>query len=427
MTSFFSLIQTIGSPLVGILLDIIGPRKTSILVYIASALSYLILANAKTPLWLYFSKIPTLLQHAFLVGQATVASLPSTESSDEGESSARRAVALGRMTTAYTIGATIGPALGGILGARGDLYAGARLAVIGSLISVILSIVYLKDNRTAKKKEDDDTKESGQQLNTATTFIQSTQQTLSYLRHPRIGPLLFIKLLNGVSSSAFSTVLPLILANKLHFSTKDLGYFMSASSLSVAFFAAVGISKAMSLVGNQSDKLAFMGIGCRLLSIVIFGVVASHVMSNSLLQVDKSLDEEEKMNISNELIATTLASVAISLSSHMHATSLTTLITGTVSTKERGAIIGLEHGLFSCARILGPPLGTSLLSRGPSFLGLESDGLWRVILVCVLMDFILMACLKVWTTSYKHQKQSVEVEMLNAASKPLIDDHDHSD
>lgn len=76
MTSFFSLIQTIGSPLVGILLDIIGPRKTSILVYIASALSYLILANAKTPLWLYFSKIPTLLQHAFLVGQATVASLP---------------------------------------------------------------------------------------------------------------------------------------------------------------------------------------------------------------------------------------------------------------------------------------------------------------------------------------------------------------
>lgn len=217
LTSFFSLIQTVGSPLVGTLLDRIGPKRTSILVYAGSALSYWILAHATTPGWLYFSKVPTLLQHAFLVGQATVASIP-----DEGEgSSARRAAALGRMTTAYTVGATIGPALGGYL-ASSDLYAGARLAVWGSLISVLLSVVFLKDH-TEKGK--DDSEEKTQQLRTQRSFLQSVHKTLSFLRHPTIGPLLFIKTFNGVSSSAFSTILPLILANKLHFSPAQLGYF----------------------------------------------------------------------------------------------------------------------------------------------------------------------------------------------------------
>lgn len=76
LTAFFSFIQTIGSPLVGILLDTIGPRYTSILVYSASGFSYYLLSIAHTPRMLYVSKVPALLQHAFLVGQATVASLP---------------------------------------------------------------------------------------------------------------------------------------------------------------------------------------------------------------------------------------------------------------------------------------------------------------------------------------------------------------
>ena len=287
LTSFFSFIQTIGSPLVGILLDKIGPRRTSILVYLGSALSYAILSQAASPLWLYCSKIPTILQHAFLVGQATVSS------SSESSSASSRAAALGRMTTAYTIGATIGPALGGYLGAS-DLYAGARLAVWGSLVSVVLSVLYLKDHQTNKEKSDQP-KQSSQN---STTFIQSIQKTLSYLKHPTIGPLLFIKLLNGVSSSAFSTILPLVLANKLHFKTTQLGYFMSASSLSVAAFAAICIKPLMSYVGNQPDKLAFAGIGCRLLSIVTFGLIVTHVMT---------AHEEE---ISNTwLIITTCSSV----------------------------------------------------------------------------------------------------------------------
>jgi len=403
LISFFSFIQTIGSPLVGILLDRIGPRRTSILVYLGSALSYAILSQATSPLWLYCSKIPTILQHAFLVGQATVSS------SSESSSASGRATALGRMTTAYTIGATIGPALGGYLGSSGDFYAGARLAVWGSLISVVLSVLYLKDHQAKKEKSDQPAKETPQN---STTFIQSIQRTLSYLNHPTIGPLLFIKLLNGVSSSAFSTILPLILANKLHFLTIQLGSFMRTS---VAAFAAICIKPLMSYVGNQPDKLAFTGIGCRLLSIVSFGLVVTHVMT---------AHEEE---ISNTwLIITTCSSITISLSSHMHATSLTTLTTGVVSREERGAIIGLEHGLFSMARIVGPPLGTSLISsRGPSLFSADADGLWRVIFTCIIMECVLMTCLKAWSS--KQIQVTAETELTSDDNKPLIEEKDHGD
>ena len=73
LQSFFSIIQTIGSPLVGILLDRIGIRYASAMVFLSSAASYTILASAKDMTWLFYSKIPTALQHAFLIAQATAA------------------------------------------------------------------------------------------------------------------------------------------------------------------------------------------------------------------------------------------------------------------------------------------------------------------------------------------------------------------
>mmetsp|Transcript_7165 Transcript_7165/g.11980 ORF Transcript_7165/g.11980 Transcript_7165/m.11980 type:complete len:493 (-) Transcript_7165:7-1485(-) len=434
LTSFFSFIQTIGSPLIGILLDRIGVRKTSILVYFASALSYSILANATSTTWLFWSKIPTILQHAFLVGQATVASSTAATSDNNNESGGsnggdkQRAVALGRMTTAYTIGATIGPALGGYL-AMGDLFAGARLAIWGSIISVILSIVFLKDHNNSERTEGNKTNSDSQKEHQQ-SFLQSIHKTLSYLRHPTIGPLLFIKLLNGVSSSAFTTILPLVLVNKLHLDTSQLGYFMSASSLSVAVFASFGISASMSLVGNRSDRLASLGLALRAVSIVCFGGVVSWCLLH-LIAADDTSEEQQLVLPTEGLWLATIASIAVSISSHMHATSLTTLTTGAVSVEQRGAILGLEHGLFSLARVVGPPFGTHILSRPiimSEFMP-ESGfaGIWGVISACVIMDVILLVCLHRWSSKKDTQLNSDECIGLTKAVDDKCDEHDHSD
>jgi MFS family permease len=117
LQSFFNTVQMLGSPFVGILLDRIGIRYTSAIVFLSSGLSYAILASAYDLNTLFLSKIPTVLSAAFVVAQATAAT-------STGGDSAARAAALGRMTTSYQIGATLGPALGGFLADRGDFYIG---------------------------------------------------------------------------------------------------------------------------------------------------------------------------------------------------------------------------------------------------------------------------------------------------------------
>ena len=423
---------------------------------------------------LYVSKVPALLQHAFLVGQATVvASLPDCTSGGSGNYSddngggrrledndaaaaaaatttRRRAAALARMTTAYTIGATIGPALGGYLASTAsDLYVGARLAVYGSLLSVLLSFMYQKDGvvgpQSKQHKRDTITSSS----TTKMTFLQLTIKSLHYLIHPTIGPLLFVKFLNGISSSAYTTILPLLLANKLHFTTHQLGYFMSSSSFTIAVFSAVGMSTSMKYVNNRSDKLAYICIGCRMIGMILFGIVVSRVIgsmlpgstaassssSTMILQEDvnttvAAINNDENTTTNIGLAIATLISIFISLSSHVHATALTTLTTGIVVPNERGTILGLEHGLFSLARIAGPPLGTILLSSSSSSSSLrgssssssdatpslfvtvassDTRGLWRVIAMCTIMDIVLMVCLHVW---------SKRLHMLNVQQPP---------
>ena len=116
----------------------------------------------------------------------------------------------------------------------------------------------------------------------------------------------------------------------------------------------------------------------------------------------------------------------------MHATSVTTLTTGAVTVNERGAVLGLEHGLFSLARVIGPTIGTFLL--GSSKLSMSessSDGLWGVIGACVIMDSILLLlCLRYWSSNQTTQISIDDDECIGLTNKNAAapnDDHDHSD
>jgi hypothetical protein len=177
-----------------------------------------------------------------------------------------------------------------------------------------------------------------------------------------------------------------------------------------------------------------------MIGMILFGIVVSRVIigmlpgstaassssSTMILQEDvnttvAAINNDENTTTNIGLAIATLISIFISLSSHVHATALTTLTTGIVVPNERGTILGLEHGLFSLARIAGPPLGTMLLSsssssslRGGSsssdatpslFVTVASSdtrGLWRVIATCTIMDIVLMVCLHVWSKRLLH-------------------------
>ena len=62
LQSFFSMIQTIGSLIVGTILDRFGVKGGFVITFVSSALSYYLLSLSTTMSILYLSKIPTIFQ-----------------------------------------------------------------------------------------------------------------------------------------------------------------------------------------------------------------------------------------------------------------------------------------------------------------------------------------------------------------------------
>jgi MFS family permease len=180
-------------------------------------------------------------------------------------------------------------------------------------------------------------------------------------------PLLAIKVLGGVASSMHQTALPMVLTQKLHYDPADLGFVMSASMFAVAAFGTVGMAPLIRRYNAQ--EVVRLGLVSRSFLVLLLSVVVS------LSRSSRDMFSHVPVSMSN---------IMVSVASHALATSLTTLTTGAVERDEQGALLGLEHGLFSLARIGAPPLGAFLLA---------SSGFSGVSVVCGLVDVGLVALL----------------------------------
>lgn len=228
----------------------------------------------------------------------------------------------------------------------------AKLAVVGSLISVVLSLVHLPDATTAhdnKKKEKKEKK--------TTSFAESLRDSLAIGLSPSLWPLLMVKLVGGVLSSVHSVALPLLLTQKINFEASQLGVSMSVSMFSVAAFVAVFVAPLAKHSGDLG--MAKLGLIGRLL---MAPVVASAVTMAS-------------GNAQSVVLQVATASVFHALSAHSLAIGLTTQTTGAVKKDEQGALLGLEHSLCSLPRIAGPLIGTMLLAWS------SDEGFWFVLLL----------------------------------------------
>ena len=152
---------------------------------------------------------------------------------------------------------------------------------------------------------------------------------------------------------------------------------MSCSMFAVAAFGAFAVAPLTAWLGP--DGLAQSGLAARILWESMLAVLVTSSSSSS-----SSSDSWHQ----NQVI---LASVCFQLSSHALATGLTTQTTGAVTSQEQGALLGLEHGLFSLARIAGPPLGTFLLTQVGG--GGSGGTFWAVATACGGLDLLLVALL----------------------------------
>jgi len=324
---------------------------------------------------LFISKIPTVFQAAFLVAQATAATTT--------EDDVLRAAALGRMTTAYTIGATIGPALGGYLAGQGDFYIGAKLAVVVSLLSAGLLLLFLPDPTVLQEEatvsastttllEKDQTNKN---IKDKRSFLEDTRHSGEIAMRPTIWPLLMVKVIGGVCASMHSTAIPLVLTQTLHLEPQQLGLVMSCCMFAVAAFGAF----AMAPLTNALGSFGMMNVGLcarSVLGLVLAGTVALYA----------SLLAGSSIAVEFILMQVIAVSVLHALSQHVLATGLTTQTTGSVDKDEQGALLGLEHSLYAVARIGGPAIGTTLLGLG---------GVLPVEMACGSIDILTVGLLSV--------------------------------
>jgi hypothetical protein len=165
-----------------------------------------------------------------------------------------------------------------------------------------------------------------------------------------------------------ATALPMLLTQELSFDPAQLGIAMSSCMFAVAAFGAVGMAPLTNLLG--ASGLTKVGLSLRAMSGFVIAAVVSVSFKND-----------------GVMMQVIIASVSHGLASHALATGLTTQTTGVVGAQEQGALLGLEHGLFSLARIGGPEMGTALLAAG--------HGFWLVAGACGAIDVSLVAALLV--------------------------------
>lgn len=329
LQSFFGIVQTVGSLISGLLLDKFGIRGSFLLSFLASAASYAVLSQAHSMDLLYYSKIPSAFQSAFLCAQAAIAQF--TDGPD-------RAKALGMLTMSYTVGSVLGPTIGGIIGASGDYYFGAKLAVVGSVLSVILTLVAIHDEPKEPKetaKEDAEAKIDKSTSSVIQTILRSVWVLLS------------AKVISSVANAMFQAIFPLVLKNQFAFSEQALGITMSVSSFISAIVNGFLLGKIVDYFNGDLVHVIIVCITGLSVCSILQGLFAlPDVLAFFPTQAaNLFLSVYFFSNVFQYVLATTITSASTTL----------------VKDESKGTLLGLEHSLFAAARIGAPQVGVAIL------------------------------------------------------------------
>jgi len=387
LQSFFGIVQMIGSFVSGPLLDRFGAKGGLLVNFACSAMSYYLLSFSTTMDILYYSKIPTLFQAGYLCGQLAISQI-----TQEGT---ERTSALGLLTTSYLVGNMIGPALGGMLGADGDYFYGAKLATAGSLFSCAL-ILFLPldqavaDNEAITNRNTNSTSDKKGQASmpkgskaaedtgtAAAAAAAGGKGGLGAYKSIVAAVWLFLstKLCSGLANALQGAVMPLILKNTFGLKEQQLGYSMSFMPM---FNAVVGATLGTIVKAG--------GGGMNIITLCLAGstavnLVQSFLMLPALSEYFPALDVGSNWLV----VAYMTTQVLLSIPQFVLAASITSESTSRVSVGEQGTLLGLEHGLFAAVRIATPTWGQSILTFG---------GVSAVSGTCAAIYFVVAA---MWT------------------------------
>ena len=379
LQSYFYIVQTIGSLIAGRFLDRYGPRLGFIINFLSSGLSYYLLSISTSISILYMSKIPTIFQAGFLCAQLAVTQLTVT--------SEERIMLLGRLAMTYTVGSVLGNIIGGYVGASKDYYFAARIAVFGSIVSVLLTLAMPSDNdlKSYTNDSNDNNNNNNNNSNNDNNEKVKNQNKENFWESLKISEilksvwlLLFCKVITSVANAMGQSVFPLILKNTYKLDEKNVGLSMSILSGFNAIVNGSLLEKITSLLGGKLLK-AISNCMIVLISLSMLQSAITHPSIQQFISLP-----------TGGLYLFMLSTAIISVFQYVIATSITTESTKRVDENSKGTLLGLEHCLFAAARVFAPQMGISLLQSGGISLVSASSG------------FVFFGVFLIWST-FKNQ------------------------
>ena len=135
-----------------------------------------------------------------------------------------RLAALGRLTSAYTVGGVLGPYIGGQLGSSGNYTLGAQSACAGSILAILL-VFFLPSQLDAEDKEEEDDREdaddSEEDEEEEEPWSRRVMVVLSL-----VWLFLFVKIVTSIANSMARSAQPVIL-KRLGIKEDGMGAVMS--------------------------------------------------------------------------------------------------------------------------------------------------------------------------------------------------------
>jgi DHA1 family tetracycline resistance protein-like MFS transporter len=319
--SCYPLMQVFAAPVLGRLSDLHG-RKPILLLSIAGTVGALVLLGSATSLWMLFAArlLDGITGGNISVAQAYISDV--TSAADRGK-------AFGLIGAAFGLGFIIGPATGGLLadfGAHLPAFVAAGLATV----NLALVLTLLRESLSPARRAE---------LATAPAHGLDLHALGAVLNMPRVGPLMWVRLVTGFTFAVFEGGFTLWAAAALGFGPRDIG-------LTLAYVGVISVIIQMGLIGPLTKRftdarLVVVASALAAISLAVWGL-APGVWSLIAIMPFLSLG----MAVTNTIVGSAL--------------------TKAVHPDEVGGVIGLSTSVGSLTRIPAPTVAGFLIQAvGP--------------------------------------------------------------
>jgi len=321
LIGIYAACQLFSGPLLGRLSDHTG-RKPLLLVSQAGTFAGFIVTAFAPNLWILFlaRAIDGCTAGNLSLAQAYISDVTKPE---------ERAKSFGIIGIAFGLGFLIGPAVSGLLAQydyRYPIFAAAALSATS-----ILTTYLLLPSVTPGGAGANPTGPGGKRL----TLVQWGAY-VEYFRQPRLAGYLWQFFAFAFGFSMFVGGMPLVLAQRLAFGPKQVGYTWAFAGLLGIFLQGPALGRLVKRFGERAlNRTGFLG----------------YTVGYAILGFCTSIP------------VLALATAVTSLGGLVRPT-LTSMITQTAPREEQGVVLGLTQSLNSVAMIAAPPLGGFLIDHG---------------------------------------------------------------